>query len=74
MNGDHKAIQMRLLPQTIDRIERLSKIMKNDNKTSVVGTSLKMTEELIDYMIQGKLYVHETNGDQFNVTLDIYGK
>lgn len=53
-------VQMRLKPNTLERINKISKNSKIDNRTQVVSNAVQLTELISDYIHSGaKIYIEK---------------
>jgi hypothetical protein len=56
-------IQMRLQPRTIERINALTEITGQNNRTQLIANSIELTEELLRSAKEGaKIYIEKKDG------------
>ena len=64
-------IQMRLQPDTLDLIEKLSKITNMDNRAQLISSAIRFTDDMINIVKDGsKLMVEKPDGtkEQLKIT------
>ncbi|MGI4749226.1 MAG: hypothetical protein ACRYFB_01210 [Janthinobacterium lividum] len=70
-NDKSTLIQMRLQPDTLDLIEKLSKITNMDNRAQLISSALRFTDDMINIVKDGsKLMVEKPDGtkEQLKIT------
>lgn len=56
-------VQMRLQPQTLERLQNLGNLTKTDNRTQLVSSSIQLSEEIIKSLNAGaKVYIETPDG------------
>ena len=62
---DGKLVQMRLQSNTLKSIEKLSEMTHTKNKTQLVSSSIKLTEEIVSSISNGaKVYIENKDGSK----------
>lgn len=62
-NDKSTLVQMRLQPDTLERIDKLSKITQMDNRAQLISSAIQFTDEMINMVKSGaKLYVEKPDG------------
>jgi ADP-ribosylglycohydrolase len=56
-----KLVQMRLLPNTLEKIDNIAEITHNDNKSQIVATSVAIGEVIIKNIKAGNKIMIERN-------------
>lgn len=70
-NDKSTLIQMRLQPDTLDLIEKLSKITNMDNRAQLISSAIRFTDDMINIVKDGsKLMVEKPDGtkEQLKIT------
>jgi DNA-binding response OmpR family regulator len=62
-NDKSTLVQMRLQPDTMERIEKLSKLTQMDNRAQLISSAIRLTDDMIDLVKNGaKLYIEKPDG------------
>lgn len=56
-------VQMRLQPETLERIEKLSKTINMDNRAQVISSAIRLTDDMVNIVKNGaKLFIEKPDG------------
>jgi DNA-binding response OmpR family regulator len=62
-NDKTTLVQMRLQPDTLERIDKLSKITNMDNRAELISSAVRITDDMINLLKAGaKLYIEKPDG------------
>ncbi len=63
VNDKTTLVQMRLQPDTLERIEKLSKLTQTDNRAQLISSAIRLTDDMINMVKNGaKLYIEKPDG------------
>ncbi|MGI4021788.1 MAG: hypothetical protein ACRYFA_09805 [Janthinobacterium lividum] len=63
VNDKSTLVQMRLQPDTLERIEKLSKLTQMDNRAQLISSAIRLTDDMINLVKNGaKLYIEKPDG------------
>ena len=63
VNDKSTLVQMRLQPDTLERIEKLSKLTQMDNRAQLISSAIRLTDDMINMVKNGaKLYIEKPDG------------
>ncbi|MFI5139780.1 MAG: hypothetical protein ACHQIM_18300 [Sphingobacteriales bacterium] len=67
---DKSLLKLRFQPKTLERIDKLRKVTKIDNRAQLVASSLQLTDELLDIIKNGsKIYIEKPDGTKALVNI-----
>jgi len=67
---DKSLLKLRFQPKTLERIDKLRKITKIDNRAQLVASSLQLTDELLEIIKNGsKIYIENKDGSKALVNI-----
>lgn len=70
LDDSSKPVQMRLRPHTLERIERLQRMMKTKNRTQTVVQAIELAEWLVSTVKEGsEIRVRQEDGTEERVKL-----
>jgi metal-responsive CopG/Arc/MetJ family transcriptional regulator len=62
-NDKSTLVQMRLQPDTLERIDKLSKITQIDNRAQLISSAIRLTDDMVNMVKSGaKLYIEQPDG------------